>query len=115
MSAVPGKLDEISRVIGGLETATKSLKETFTQHCRDDDRRHDENINALRENNRQIGELNRVLAPLARTVEAMAPILANYQVSRWKRAGAIGLALSIVGFIGWLVQLSISGVIGYFR
>lgn len=110
---MPGELDEISRVIGGLETATTSLKDTFSQHCKDDDRRHEENINALRENNRQIADLNRTLAPLAKTVEAMAPILANYQVSRWKRTGAIGLALTLVGFSGWLVQLVVTGLISY--
>jgi hypothetical protein len=45
--AMPGELNEISRVIGGLEEGVRNLSRTFTQHCEDDDRRHVENLAAL--------------------------------------------------------------------
>lgn len=46
--AVVGKLDEISQSIGALQAETQGLHRTFADHCRDDDRRHEENLAAIR-------------------------------------------------------------------
>lgn len=105
---MPGKLDEISRVIGQQEANLAGLNRTFDQHCADDDRRHQENIDALRSINGHVAKLNETLAPLVKSVAFMRPIVEGYQVSRWKAAGALSLASAILVGLGWVVT-SIAG------
>jgi hypothetical protein len=99
------KLSEISRVIGGLEKAVGGLEKTMTQHCIDDDRRHEENITALR-------TMSAILTPLAQTVADMKPIVQSYQASRLKMIGALGLAATLLGLFGSLIQAAIMRVFG---
>lgn len=106
-----GQLDQISRAIGGLETSTRSLEKSFDKHCVDDDRRHEQNIAALRENSEQIAKLNELLTPLADTVKTMMPIVAGYQITRWKMAGAFGLVTLLVGGVGWVIEAAIGKLI----
>jgi hypothetical protein len=87
--AMPGELNEISRVIGGLEEGVRNLSKTFTQHCQDDDRRHTENLDAMNALNENISKLNRRLTP--------------FEIAQWKKSGAWALALAILGTIGGLV------------
>jgi hypothetical protein len=98
-----GKLDEISRVIGGMEQKVGGLKESFDQHCLDDDRRHTENTHSLRGIEQAVSELTQTIKPLAKAVAAMQPVVEGYQITRWKIAGALGLAAVLVGSFGWLV------------
>lgn len=87
--AMSGELNEISRVIGGLEEGVRNLSRTFTQHCDDDDRRHTENLAALDKLNENISKLNRRLTP--------------FEIAQWKKSGAWALALAILGTVGGLV------------
>ena len=104
-------LDEVSRSIGDLQASVRSVGISFDRHCVDDDRRHGENIEALRDNNRKIQELTEVLRPLAATVATMQPIVASYQTSRLKLTGAMGIVLMLLGFIAWLAdQVIVSGI-----
>lgn len=107
MTEVPNKLDEISVAIGELKSDTKSLDRTLTQHCLDDDRRHDENLAAIR----ALTKALEPLGPLASTVATMKPIVESYQTSRLKLAGAVSLAMVLLGFVGWVIeQMIASGV-----
>lgn len=81
-----GKLDEISASIGALQATTAALEKLLDRHCADDERRHVENVSTLR-------EIKETLKPLA--------------ISHWKRAGAIGLGLTLVGVIAWLLEQAI--------
>lgn len=99
-----GKLDEISAAIGGLQATTESLTKQFEKHCSDDSERHRENLETLR----QINESVRALQPLAKTVALMEPIVRNYEISRWKLTGALGLVVTILTVVGWLIE----GLIG---
>jgi hypothetical protein len=89
--AMAGELNEISRVIGGLEEGVRNLSKTFTQHCQDDDRRHIENLEAMRALNENITKLNRRLTP--------------FEIAQWKKSGAWALALAILGTVGGVVYL----------
>jgi hypothetical protein len=91
VSAMAGELNEISRVIGGLEEGVRNLSRTFTQHCEDDDRRHTENLDAMRALNENISKLNRRLTP--------------FEIAQWKKSGAWMLALAILGTVGGVVYL----------
>lgn len=98
-----GKLDEISVSIGEQRSDLRALNQTFTQHCCDDDRRHNENLTALRAINDNIAKLNEQIRPLAASVERMQPIVDDSQASRMKMAGALSLASAILVGLGWLV------------
>jgi hypothetical protein len=108
---VAGKLDEISEAIGGLRASTAGLERAFSEHCRDDDRRHEENIAVQREANESIRKLTEVVTPLANAVGAMKPIVDQYQASRFKLVGAASVIMMLFGFIGWLIQTFITSII----
>lgn len=109
------QLDQVSEAIGALRASMRAVGDSLDRHCDDDDRRHRENIEALRENNRAIAELSGVLTPLAKTVAGMQPIVASYQTSRLKLTGALGLALVLLGGVTWLAeQVIINGIKWFF-
>ena len=98
-----GRLDEISVKIGEQGAGIRTLADTFKQHCIDDDRRHEENKAELRRLTEQLTKLNECLAPLVGRVAAMGVIVDGYQISRWKRAGALGFAWALLVGVGWLI------------
>lgn len=100
-----GKLDEISRVIGQQEQATRGLSESFDRHCDDDDRRHNENLRALKDIAGELRKLSDCVRPLASTVAIMKPVVDGYQVTRWKAIGAIAAVSVFFAVIGWAMSL----------
>lgn len=102
------KLDEISRVIGAQEANLANLTRTFEQHCNDDDMRHRENIQAMNGIADQVRTLNDTLLPVVESVKFMRPIVDGYQASKWKAAGALSLASTMVVGVGWLLT-SVAG------
>ncbi len=101
-----GKLDEISASIGALQATTATLTRLFDRHCQDDDRRHQENSTALR-------EIKETLAPLPKAVAAMEPIVNGYAISQGKKAYVIGLALTVLGVLAWILEQGISVFAGW--
>lgn len=89
-----GNIDEMSHAIGGLRSDVKTLFRKVEDSQREADKRH-------RENTERLDGIERTLAPLAKTVESMQPIVEGYQVTRWKAIGG----LSVLVFLGWLVSL----------
>ena len=110
---VAGKLDEISLAIGELKSEQRGLRSSFDKHCDDDDRRHGENLTALHTLSDRLGKLTEVVAPLARAVEAMQPVVEQYKAARFKVIGAASIIMMLLGFIGWLIQTFIAGMINW--
>lgn len=109
-----GKLDEISQSIGALQATTGGLQHTFNQHLEDDDRRHSENISEIRriaDAMQRSADLqqqsNAKLNALIDRVNIMSPIVDGYQISRWKMAGAVGLASIILAGFGWILAIAV--------
>ncbi len=101
---MPGKLDEISRVIGSLEASVKLLSQLFDQHCQDDDRRHKENQDVAKATIEEIAALREALQPLAASVAVMRPIVDSLQFSRMKLAAWASVGIFILGVVGWIVE-----------
>lgn len=118
MPAMTGKLDEISQAIGALQATAGGLKSTFEQHCRDDDRRHNENITEARSQREELrglseklGDLNETLTPIAQWVKDTKPEIEQMRISRWKTAGAIGLAGAILAGVAILIESALGQVV----
>jgi prefoldin subunit 5 len=98
-----GKLDEISRAIGSLETAVRELKQRFAESQKLQARRHADNSAALR-------ELAEKLDQHAAAVAMIRPTVAALELSRSKLAtvGSIGLAAVVI--LGWIVEAAVKWV-----
>lgn len=95
-----GKLDEISRTIGAIETATRDLQRRADEDRDIRDRWHAETRAA-------IAALTRKLDQHAAAVDAMRPAVAALELlrSRLVRLAMIGVG-SVVVF-GWAVEASV--------
>ena len=94
---MPGKLDEISRAIGSLETSVRELQRQIAENRELQLRRHEDNSTALR-------ELAAKIDLHAASVEMIRPTVAALELSRSKLAtlASIGFAVAIVA--GWFVE-----------
>jgi hypothetical protein len=99
------KLDEISRVIGNIESSVVSIKADIGENRKVADRRH-------RENCTRLDALEDMVKPLAETVRVMKPIVDSYMISRWKLAGMLTVATVILSLIGWLISVFAAKIIG---
>lgn len=102
-----GELDEISRIIGNIESDIKNMQRSMDQDRRLHNERHAENTEKLESIGERVGNLEDTVKPLGETVKRMEPIVAGVQIDRWKKAGAISLAGLILTFVGWLLALLI--------
>lgn len=98
------KIDEFSRVLGGLEQSTEGLRHSFDQHCTDDDRRHVENLAAMHEMTGQIRKLTETLQPVAEWARGAKPELEALKTSRTKLAGVASVLLILAGGAIWLLE-----------
>ena len=78
------------------------------------DDRHKENVDNLQQIDGRMENLERAVEPLQKTVAAMKPIVESILVTRWKLAGALGLAGVLITGIGWLVVLTVDRLGGWF-
>ncbi len=102
MSPMAGKLDDISRLLGNLETKVDGIKERSEEDRAISDRRHAENQRAIAAAAATAEELRTIVEPLSETVQAMQPTVRALAVSRSKLASLAGLGLLILSAIGWL-------------
>lgn len=110
-----GALDEGSRAIGDLEASVRGLSVSFDKHCLDDDRRHAENIAALRDNTAAIGELGRKLDDHSRAVSSMRPQIAALQISRKQVAIAGSLGMISIGLLIWGIESGLTAIVAWAR
>lgn len=95
-----GKLDEISRAIGALETSVRELKRRLDESRKIQARRHADNAAALR-------ELAAKLDQHATTMASLTPAVAALELSRSKLATWASIGIGAVMVLGWVVEAGI--------
>jgi hypothetical protein len=100
---MPGKLDEISRAIGSLETAVRELQRQLAENRDLQLRRHEDNSAVLR-------ELSAKIDLHAASVELIRPTVAALELSRSKLAvwASIGFAVAVMA--GWMVEAGVKWI-----
>jgi hypothetical protein len=97
---MPGKLDEISRAIGSLETSVRELKRRMDENRTLQARRHADSSATLR-------ELSDKLDQHAAAVATIQPTVAALELSRSKLATWASIGLGAVALLGWVVEAGI--------
>jgi hypothetical protein len=95
-----GKLDEISRAIGALETSVRELKRRMDESSKLQARRHADNAAALR-------ELAEKLDQHAAAVAAMRPAVGALEVTRTKLATYASIGIAAVVVLGWMLEAGV--------
>ena len=95
-----GKLDEISRAIGALETSVADLKRRFDDSRELQSQCHADNAAALRA---LAAKLDRQAAAMA----AITPAVAALELSRAKLATWASIGLGAVMILGWVVEAGV--------
>jgi hypothetical protein len=97
---MPGKLDDISRVIGSIETAVRELRRRADEDREIRDRWHAENRAA-------IAALAQKLDRHAAAVEVLRPAVAALELSRSKLAAWASIGFAGVVVFGWIVEATV--------
>jgi hypothetical protein len=109
---MPGKLDEISRAIGCLETSVRELQRRMDENRELGARRHADNTASLR-------ALAEKLDQHAAAVEMIRPTVAALELSRSKFAMWASIGLGVVALLGWIVEgavkWAISAILAHFQ
>lgn len=95
-----GKLDEISRAIGALETSVRELKRRMDESGKLQARRHADSAAALR-------ELAKKLDHHAAAVAAIRPAVAALEVARSKVATWASIGIAGVIVLGWILEAGV--------
>jgi hypothetical protein len=95
-----GKLDEISRAIGSLETSVRELKRRLDENRKLQARRHADNAAALH-------ELAEKLDQHAAAVAMIQPTVAALELSRSKLATLASIGLAAVVILGWVLEAGV--------
>lgn len=103
---MPGKLDQISRVIGSIETSVRDLRDRA-----DEDRNIRERWHA--ESRAAIAAMTRKLDQHAAAVETMRPAIAALELSRSKLAAWASIGFAGVVVFGWIVEASVKFAIAW--
>ena len=112
MTEAEGRLDKLSYELGRNAKGLEDLNKLFEQHCKDDDRRHEENVALLRANNDAIEAQSKALEKLAARVGLMSPgggILSRKQVAV---LAVVGTGVMVV--VGWMVEAAVKWAVGWF-
>ena len=97
---MPGKLDEISRSIGSLETSVRELQRQIAENRELQLRRHEDSSAALR-------ELSAKLDLHAAALEMIRPTVAALELSRSKLATLASIGFAIAILAGWVVEAGV--------
>jgi hypothetical protein len=100
-----GKLDEISRAIGSLETSVRELKRRLDENLKLQARRHADNTATLR-------QLAEKLDQHAAAVATIRPTVAALEFSRSKLATWASIGLTAVLVLGWIVEAAVKWTVG---
>jgi prefoldin subunit 5 len=101
-----GKLDEISRAIGSLETGMRELQRRLDETLDLQTRRHADNTTALR-------ELAEKLDRHAEQVEMIRPTVAALELSRSKLATWASLGFAVAVLAGWVVEAAVKWAVAW--
>ena len=100
-----GKLDEISRAIGSLETSVHEFERRMDENRELQGRRHADNSAALR-------ELAEKLDEHAAAVAMIRPMVAALELSRSKLATWASIGLAVMVILGWVVEAGVKWAVG---
>jgi hypothetical protein len=100
---MPGKLDEISRIIGAIETSVHDLRRRADEDREIRDRWHAESRAA-------IATLTRKFDQHAAAVETLRPAVAALELSRSKLAAWASIGFAGVVVLGWIVEAAVKAV-----
>jgi hypothetical protein len=103
---MPGKLDEISRAIGAIETSVHELRRRA-----DEDRDIRDCWHA--ESRAAIAALTRKLDQHATAVATMRPAVAALELSRSKLAAWASIGFAGVVVFGWIVEAAIKWAVAW--
>jgi hypothetical protein len=95
-----GKLDEISRAIGSLETSVRELKRRLDESSKLQARRHADNSTALR-------ELAEKLDQHAAAVAMIRPTVAALEFTRSRLATYASIGIAGVVILGWILEAGV--------
>lgn len=95
-----GKLDEISRVIGAIETSVRDLRRRADEDRETRNRWHAESRAA-------IAKLTQKLDQHAAAVEMLRPAVAALELSRSKLTAWASIGLAGVVVFGWIVEAAV--------
>ena len=98
---------ELGRNAKGLEDLTK----LFEQHCKDDDRRHEENVALLKANTEAVAVQNKMFEKLARRVDLMSP--GGTVLSRKQFAVLAFVGTGVMVVVGWIIEAAVKWAIGW--
>jgi post-segregation antitoxin (ccd killing protein) len=101
-----GKLDEISRTIGAIETSVRDLRRRAEDDRKLRDRWHAENRAA-------IAALAQKLDHHADTVATLRPAVAALELSRSKLAAGAAIGFAGVVVFGWIVEGAVKWAVGW--
>ena len=118
MSPATTKLDDIRFLLGGILSRLDAIENRAGEDRRKIEMHHqanqlsiatnaEENRKAIAASKQAVQDVMDIVKPLSDTVKTMAPIVNAYQISRWKKAGALGLAFFMLSMLGWLAEVAI--------
>ena len=99
-----GKLDDISRTIGAIETSVRELRRRADEDRETRDRWFDESRAA-------IAALTQKLDQHAAAVEMLRPAVAALELSRSKLAAVASIGVAGVVVFGWIVEAAVKWVL----
>jgi len=100
-----GKLDEISRAIGSLESSVLELQRRMDENRELQTRRYADNAAALR-------DLAAKLDLHAASVETIRPTVAALELSRSKLATWASLGFAAAVLLGWVIEAAVKWAVG---
>jgi outer membrane murein-binding lipoprotein Lpp len=103
---MPGKLDEISRAIGSLETSVRELQRRMDENRELQGRRHADNAAALR-------DLAAKIDQHAESVESIRPTVAALELSRSKLATWASIGFAVAVLAGWVVEAAVKWLVAW--
>jgi len=101
---MPGKLDEISRIIGAIETSVRELRRRADEDRETRDR-------WFAESRAAIAALTQKLDEHAAAVEMLRPAVAALELSRSKLAAWASIGFAGVVIFGWIVEASVKAAV----
>jgi hypothetical protein len=103
---MPGKLDEISRAIGAIETSIRELRRRADEDRETRDRWYAESRAA-------IAALTEKLDQHAGAVDVMRPAVAALELSRSKLAAWASIGFAAMVVFGWIVEATVKWTISW--
>jgi len=106
-----GKLDEISRILGAIETSIEELKERSREDRTERDREHGQNQKSiadmrdgLAERARNFDDYTLKTDKRISALEMLQPIVTGLQMTRAKLTTLASIGFAVVVIVGWMFE-----------